>query len=314
MNIPFFPPAASSLASQTDHLYFFLLGLSVFILALVFVPLVCFLFKYRRGRKANRAHVQLPTNAIEVTWTIIPTFITLGIFVAGAAVYFDEEVPPADFLEVNVVGKQWMWKIQHQEGNREINELHVPVNQAVKLILGSEDVIHSFYIPAFRLKQDVVPGRFATEWFQPTRPGTYRFYCSEYCGMDHAKMEGYVYVMAPDEYQQWLRRGRQPDTLAQSGGKLYRTLGCSGCHDGRTTIHAPPMEGLYGARVTLSDGTTVQADDKYLRDSILQPASQMVAGFPPLMPTYQGHVSEEDLMQLIAYIKSLASTPPPKKP
>jgi cytochrome c oxidase subunit 2 len=314
MNVPFFPPAASSLASETDHVYFFLLGLSLFVIAFVFLPLIFFLFKYRRGRQANRAHVNLPTNAIEITWTVVPTLITLGIFAAGAAVYFKEEVPPKDYMEINVVGKQWMWKIQHQEGNSEINELHVPLNQAVKLTMGSEDVIHSFYIPAFRLKQDVVPGRFATEWFQPSRAGVYRFYCSEYCGMDHAKMEGFVFVMPQDEYKRWLEQGAPRNTLAQSGEKLYRILGCSGCHDGQTIVHAPAMEGLYDAMVPLNDGTTVQADDKYLRDSILQPALHSVAGYQPVMPAYQGRISEEQLMQLIAYIKSVAKSEPLKRP
>ena len=314
MNVPFFPPEASSLAPETDHLYFFLLGLSLFVMVFVFVPLTFFLFKYRRGRRANRAALNLPTNRIEITWTVIPTLISLGIFGAGASVYFKEEVPPQHYLDVNVIGKQWMWKIQHPEGNSEINELHVPVNQAIKLTLGSEDVIHSFFIPAFRLKQDVVPGRFATEWFQPTRTGTYRFYCSEYCGMDHAKMEGFVYVMPPDEYKQWLEQAPPRNTLAQSGEKLYRILGCSGCHDGQTLVHAPPMEGLYGALVPLGDGTTVRADEKYLRESILQPASHTVAGYQPVMPAYQGRVSEEQLMELIAYIKSVAHSEPLKKP
>jgi cytochrome c oxidase subunit 2 len=314
MRAPLFPPAASALASQTDHLFFILLGLSAFVLLLVFVPLIFFLFQYRRGHTANRARLHLPTNRIEITWTIIPTLITLGLFAGGAKVYFIEEVPPAKFTEVNVVGKQWMWKIEHPEGNAEINELHVPVNQAVKLILGSEDVIHSFYIPAFRLKQDVVPGRFSTEWFQPTRTGTYRFYCSEYCGLDHAKMEGLVYVMPAEEYQQWLARERPRTSLAQAGERLYRALGCSGCHDGQTSVHAPPLEGLYGALVPLSDGTTVTADDKYLRESILHPASRVIAGYQPVMPTYQGQLREEELMQLIAYIKSLAKAAPPNLP
>lgn len=314
MNLPLFPPSASSLSSETDHLYFFLLGLSVFVMILVFLPLVWFLFKYRRGRQANRKRLKLPTNSIEVTWTAIPTLITLGIFAAGASLYFKEEVPPTTYMDVDVVGKQWMWKIEHQEGNREINELHVPVNQVIKLTLGSEDVIHSFYVPAFRIKQDVVPGRFSTEWFRPTRTGVYRFYCSEYCGMDHAKMEGFVYVMEPDKYKQWLAIGGPREPVALAGEKLYRTLGCSGCHDAHTLVHAPHLEGLYGSKVALTDGTTVEADDKYLRDSILQPASQIVTGYQPVMPTYQGHIREDELMQLIAYIKSLAKAPPPNLP
>jgi len=314
MNFPLFPQEASTAAAQTDHIYFALLGLSAFILALVFLPMIFFLFKYRSGKIANRAQLNLPTNKIEVTWTVIPTLIALGIFAWGAKVYFDEEVPPANTLEINVVGKQWMWKIQHQEGNHEINELHIPVNRAVKLTLASEDVIHSFYIPAFRIKQDVVPGRFTTEWFQPTRVGTYRFYCSEYCGTDHSKMQGIVFVMKPQDYENWLARGNVRNTLAQSGENLFRRLGCSGCHVNSNVIHAPPLEGLYEKLVPLSDKTFVRADDKYLRDSILLPTSQVVAGYQPLMPTYEGRISEDELLQLIAYLKSIGKETPPKKP
>jgi cytochrome c oxidase subunit 2 len=273
-----------------------------------------FLFKYRRGKRANRVDPNLPEMKIEVTWIIIPTLIALAFFALGAKAYFNEEVPPANTLEINVVGKQWMWKIQHQEGNREINELHIPVNRAVKLTLASEDVIHSFFVPAFRIKQDVVPGRFTTEWFQPTRTGAYHFYCSEYCGADHSKMQGTVFVMSPTDYQNWLAHGQPQNSLAQAGENLFRQLGCSGCHVNSTAVHAPPLEGLYQKLVPLSDGTFVRADDKYIRDSILLPASQIVNGYKPLMPTYQGHISEEELLQLIAYIKSIGNQTPPTKP
>jgi cytochrome c oxidase subunit 2 len=250
------------------------------------------------------------TLKIELTWTLIPTFIAMGLFAWGADVYFYEEVPPPNAMEINVVGKQWMWKIQHQEGNREINELHVPVNRPVKLTLASEDVIHSFYVPAFRVKQDVVPGRFTTEWFDPTRVGVYRFYCSEYCGADHAKMQGLVYVMLPAQYEAWLALGRPQDTLAQSGEKLFRELGCSGCHVNSSAVHAPPLEGLYGKLVSLSDGTFARVDDKYVRDHIFLPASQVPAGYQPIMPTFEGRISEEQLLEIIAYIKSIGSEAP----
>jgi cytochrome c oxidase subunit 2 len=314
MNFPIFPKAASTTAVQTDELFFLLLGLSAVVLAVVFLPMIFFLFKYRRGKKANRVDPNLPTMKIEVTWTIIPTLIALVFFALGAKAYFNEEVPPANTLEINVVGKQWMWKIQHQEGNREINELHLPVNRAVKLTLASEDVIHSFYVPAFRIKQDVVPGRFTTEWFQPTKIGAYHFYCSEYCGTDHSKMAGTVFVMSPEDYENWLARGNVRSTLAQSGENLFRQLGCSGCHVNSKAVHAPPLEGLYEKLVPLSDKTFVRADDKYIRDSILLPNSQIVAGYQPLMPTYEGHISEENLLQLIAYIKSIGNESPPKNP
>ncbi len=314
MTFPIFPKAASTTAVQTDYLYFMLLGFSAFILALVFFPMIVFLFKYRRGKKANRVDPHLPEMKVEVTWTIIPIFISLGFFALGARAYFTEEVPPDGTLEINVIGKQWMWKIQHQEGNREINELHLPVGRAVKLTLASEDVIHSFFIPAFRIKQDVVPGRFTTEWFQPTQIGVYHFYCSEYCGADHSKMQGTVFVLSPTEYQNWLTRGEPKNSLAQSGENLFRQLGCSGCHVNSQAVHAPPLEGLYEKLVPLNDGTFVRADDKYIRDSILLPNSQIAAGYQPVMPTFQGHITEEQLLQLIAYIKSIGNETPQKNP
>jgi cytochrome c oxidase subunit 2 len=314
MNFPIFPKAASTTAVQTDDLFFLLSLASVVVLAFVFLPIIFFLFKYRRGKKATRVDPKLPEMKIEITWTVVPLFIFIGFFVLGAKAYFNEEVPPADTLEINVIGKQWMWKIQHQEGNREINELHIPVNRAIKLTLASEDVIHSFFVPAFRIKQDVVPGRFTTEWFQPTRIGAYHFYCSEYCGADHSKMEGTVFVMSPAQYQEWLARGEPKNSLAQSGENLFRQLGCSGCHVNSNAIHAPPLEGLYQKLVPLSDGTFVRADDKYIRDSILLPASQVVQGYQPLMPTYEGHISEDELLQLITYIKSIGNEPSPKNP
>jgi cytochrome c oxidase subunit 2 len=310
MTFPLFPPQASTTATQVDHLYFFLIAVSVFILALVFVPMLYCLFKYRRGHPADRTPPRLPTMPIEITWTVIPLVLSMGMFAWGAHVYYDLEVPPADALEINVVGKQWMWKVQHQSGHREINELHIPVGRTVKLTLASQDVIHDFFVPAFRVKQDVVPGRFVTAWFRPTRMGRYHLFCSQYCGTDHSKMTGTIYVMRPEDYQDWLSRGGAGDTLAQSGARLFRTLGCSGCHEGNGAVRAPRLEGLYGKLVPLQDKQIVRADDKYIRDSILLPASQIVAGYEPLMPTFQGHISEEELFQLIAYIKSLANQTP----
>jgi len=313
MNIPLFPTAASTTAAKVDDIYFLLLAFSAFILALVFLPMIFFLFRYRHGNKACRKPLKLSTYRIEITWTIIPTILAMGFFAWGADVYFYQEVPPANALQINVIGKQWMWKIQHQEGNREINEIHVPVDRAVKLTLASEDVIHSLFIPAFRVKQDVVPGRFLTEWFKPTRIGAYHFYCSEYCGADHAEMQGTVYVMSPADYEDWLEHGKPRDTLAQAGEHLFRELGCSGCHVNSPAVHAPPLEGLYGKLVPQSDGTFARADDQYIRDAILLPASLKVAGYQPVMPTFEGRVNEEQLLELVAYIKSLGQeTPPPK--
>jgi len=310
MKFPFFPEQASTSAQQVDSLYFVLIGISVFFLAIIFLPMIYFLFKYRRGHRANRAPLNISTMRIEVTWTVIPLVLAMGLFAWGAKAYFEMEVPPANALDIDVVGKQWMWKIQHQEGNREINELHIPLGRTVKLTMASEDVIHSFYIPAFRVKQDVVPGRFVTEWFQPTKVGAYHLFCAEYCGADHSKMIGTIYVMPLADYQAWLNRGSGQDTLAQSGARLFRELGCSGCHIGPGTVRAPPLEGLYGKLVPLQTREIVRADDKYIRDSILLPNSQIAAGYQPLMPTFQGHISEEELFQLIAYIKSIANKEP----
>ncbi|HUC85553.1 MAG TPA: cytochrome c oxidase subunit II [Candidatus Acidoferrales bacterium] len=314
MTFPIFPHAASTTATRTDMIYFFLVGLSLLILALVFLPMIYCLFKYRRGKKANRAPLKISTTAVEVTWTLVPTVVAMGLFAWGADVYFFEEVPPVDALQINVVGKQWMWKIQHEEGNREINELHLPLDRAVKLTLASEDVIHSFYVPAFRVKQDVVPGRFVTEWFQPTRLGAYHFYCSEYCGAEHAEMQGTVYVMRPADYEEWLARGRPRDSLAQAGEKLFREIGCSGCHVNSRAVHAPPLEGLYGRMVPLSDKTFVRADDQYIRDYILRPNTQTVAGYQALMPSFQGRVTEDEMFELIAYIKSIGNQTSGRKP
>lgn len=305
MSFPLHPEQASTAAPQVDSLYFFLTGVSLFFLLVIFVPMTLFLFKYRRGRKADRSRVRLPTTRIEIIWSVIPLFLAMGIFAWAARVYYDIQVPPADALEINVVGKQWMWKLQHQSGQREINELHIPVGRTVKLTLASQDVIHSFFVPAFRVKQDVVPGRFVTLWFQATRTGTFHLFCAEYCGTEHSKMIGAIHVMEPADYQEWLRRGAPAETLAQSGAGLFRTLGCSGCHVGNGPVRAPPLEGLYGQIVPLENRQFVRADDAYLRDSILLPQLQIRAGYEPLMPTFQGHITEEELFQLIAYLKRL---------
>jgi cytochrome c oxidase subunit 2 len=314
MRFPVFPSEASANAAQVDHLYFFLTAVSVFLMALILLPMIFFLFKYRRGNKADRSPLRASTTKIEVTWTVLPLLLSMGIFAWGARDYFNMEVPPKNTLEINVVGKQWMWKIQHQEGNREINELHVPLGRSVKLTLASEDVIHDFFIPAFRIKQDVVPGRFTTEWFKPTRAGQYHLFCAQYCGTDHSRMVGTVYVMEPAQYEEWLNKGGAHNTLAQSGANLFRELGCSGCHMGNSTVHAPRLEGLYGKLVALQDGRFLRADDQYLRDCILQPATQVVAGYPPLMPTFQNRISEGELFELVAYIKSLANQQPDEQP
>jgi cytochrome c oxidase subunit 2 len=313
MNFPLFPPEASQVARQTDHLLIALILLSVLTLLIVFGPMIYFLFKYRRGKKADRRPVHLPETMIEVTWTIIPLIVFTGLFAWGANVYWEIERPPADAMDISVVGKQWMWKIEHPEGNREIDELHVPLGRNIKLTLASEDVIHSFFLPAFRVKQDVVPGRYSTLWFKADKPGTFHLFCSEYCGTHHSAMIGSVIVMRPDEYQEWLMRGAPGPTMAQEGERLFRSYGCSGCHVQSTIVRAPPLEGLYGRPVPLQSGQIVTANEGYLRDSILLPAKDIAAGYTNDMPSFQGHLSEDDLLKLIAYIKSISGTTPEKE-
>ena len=311
MTLPIFPEAASDMAGKTDNLYWALLCLSALVCLVVFVPGTYFLFKYRHGHPADRRPVELPEVKIEVTWTVVPTLILICFYVWGAKHYFAIERPPAGGMDVDVVGKQWMWKIQHPEGKREIDELHVPLGRIVKLTMTSQDVIHSFYLPEFRIKQDVVPGRYTTEWFQPNKLGTFHLFCSEYCGTSHSHMVGRVVVMSPADYAQWLTRGAPGDSLVQSGERLFRQLGCSGCHMGQSVVRAPPLEGVFGKPVPLNDGEVVTADEAYIRDSILFPAKQIVGGYTNDMPSFSGHVSEEELFQLLAYIKSLGSQTPP---
>jgi cytochrome c oxidase subunit 2 len=310
MTFPLFPNAASRVAQQTDYLYWGFIILSGAIVLIVFCPIVYFLIKYREGKSADRSPPRLPQNTIEITWTLIPLLVMICFYVWGAKHYFVIERPPPGSMEVNVVGRQWMWKIQHPEGNREINELHVPLGRIVRLTMTSQDVIHSFFLPEFRIKQDVVPGRYSTEWFKADRPGTYHIFCSEFCGTHHSGMVGSVIVMNPAEYEDWLVTGRPGSTMVQSGERLYRELGCSGCHSGNSVVRAPPLEGVYNKPVPLTSGEVTLADEAYLRDSILFPAKQIVGGYTNDMPSFQGRINEEELLQVIAYLKSLGTTVP----
>lgn len=300
--IPFGPVRASTVAPQVDALFLFATGISLFFVLLIFVFIVYFAIRYRR-RSENEIPPQPGSHyALEATWTIIPFCILMILYFWGAGLYARLKKPAAYALEIHVLGKQWMWKIEHPEGVREINELHVPIGRPVKLVMTSQDVIHDFFIPAFRIKQDVLPGSYVTEWFQATRSGQYHIFCAQYCGTLHSRMVGTLYAMEPGDYQAWLAGAIPSEPPASAGAKLFSSYGCITCHGQR----APTMAGLYGSTVTLQDGSTVQADVNYLRDSILNPASQIVAGYPPVMPSYQGQLSEEQLFQLVAYIKSLA--------
>jgi cytochrome c oxidase subunit 2 len=305
-----FPNAATELAGNVDELFLGLVLISLFYLALIFLPMAYFIVKYRRGKKADRTPIKIKTWKVEIVWTVIPFIMMMGIFSWGAVLYYQVERPPANALEVFVVAKQWMWKIEHAEGNREINELHVPLGQSIKLTMTAEDVIHSFFIPAFRVKQDVVPGRYVTEWFRPAKVGAYHLFCAEYCGANHSTMGGTVYVMKPRDYAAWLAQGAPRDSLAASGEQLFRSLGCSGCHMGNSSVHAPRLEGIYGKPIPLQNGGVTTADDQYIRDCILLPTAHVPAGYPPVMPTFKGRVSEEQITQLIAYIRSMANQTP----
>ncbi len=243
---------------------------------------------------------------LELTWTLIPLGICMIFFAWGSLIYFQEGRAPKGAMEVYAVGKQWMWKFEHDTGQREINALHVPINRDVKMIMSSQDVIHSFFVPAFRIKQDVLPGRYTSTWFRPTKTGTYHLFCAEYCGTQHSGMIGEVVVMEPSAYQAWLVSGGQAGALSESGQQVFQQMGCGTCHRSDTQGRGPNLAGVFGKQVTLDDGRTVMADENYIRESILNPAVKVVAGFKPIMPTYQGQVSEETLAELVSYIKSLS--------
>ncbi len=307
--IQLFPESASTFAPHTDALLAYLLVVSLFFGLLICIGLVWFALQYRR-RSPDEVGVNIEGNMkLEIAWMVIPFLLTMVMFIWGAQLFVDERQPPDQSLEIYVVGKQWMWKIQHPEGRKEINELHIPIGRPVKLVMASEDVIHDFFVPAFRVKEDVVPGKYTTLWFQATRPGKYHLFCSQFCGTNHALMGGWVYALQPAEYQAWLSGetlGGPPVSLAQSGEQLFTTLACKTCHQQNGKGRGPSLVGVYGSTVKLSTGETVLADDAYLRESILQPSAKIVQGYQPIMPVFQGLVTEDQLLQLMAYVKSLA--------
>ncbi len=295
-----FPKEASTIAPQVDLLYFFLVAVTAFFTLLIFVAIVYLALRYRRKSEAMPPETKTDLR-LELSWTIIPFLITLVMFGWSTRLFLKMSTPPKNAMEIHVIGKQWMWKIEHPNGAREINELHIPVGRPVRLIMSSQDVIHSFFIPAFRVKQDVLPGRFSSLWFEATTPGEYHLFCAEYCGTDHSRMTGRIVVMEPAKFEAWLAGVAPDETPAKQGEKLFTTYGCMACHGER----GPTMAGLYGSTVSLADGSKVVADEQYLRESIVNPAAKVVAGFEPIMPAFQGQLSEEQIVRLIAYIKSL---------
>lgn len=312
--IRFFPDQASSMAQRVDGLYFYLLGISGFFSLLIFTLVIYFAVKYRRRSEDDPPPPQMrDVLSLEIAWILVPLVLVMIAFFWGASVYVAMARPPQDALDIFVVGRQWMWKFQHPDGQREINQLHVPLGRPVKLTMASEDVIHSFFIPAFRIKHDVVPGFYTTIWFEATRTGRFHLFCAEYCGTQHAGMIGQVVVLEPRQYEDWLSGAvAGPETAAGTpadrGQRLFQDLGCRTCHFPDRQGIGPMLSGLFGTQQRLQSGETITVDENYIRESILDPQAKIVAGFQPLMPPYRGRVNEEELMQLTAYIKSLGQT------
>jgi len=301
-----FPPEASGIAPYTDALYFFLVLISLVGLTIVALLIVLFSVMYRKERNPEATQIEGST-LLEATWTIIPLGLFMVTFVWGALLYFRIYNPPTNAMNIYVVGKQWMWKAEHPGGQHEINALHIPVNRPVQLTMISQDVFHSFSIPAFRVKREVIPGRYSTVWFEATQPGTYHLFCTQYCGTLHSSMIGEIVAMSPDDYQRWTASSTSGASLAQNGERLFTSLGCASCHSGNADSHGPSLAEVYGSKLQMANGSFVTVDDGFLRDTILNPSMHPVAGYAPIMPTYQGQISEDGLISLVEYIKNLNS-------
>jgi len=305
-NFSLYPPEASKIAPQMDALYFFMVLVSLIGLTIVILLVTTFSIMYSRKRHPVPVQIEGST-MLEATWTIIPLGLFLIMFVWGALIYFRVYTPPANAMNIYVVGKQWMWKAEHPGGQHEINSLHVPVGRAVQLTLISQDVFHSFSIPAFRVKREAIPGRYTTVWFEATTPGTYHLFCTQYCGTDHSHMIGDVVVMTPDDYKKWLAGSTSGASLAQNGERLFASLSCSACHNTRPDARGPSLANVYGSQLKLPSGQTQLADEAFLRDAILNPSQHVTQGYAPIMPTYQGQISEDGVIALVEYIKQLNS-------
>lgn len=309
--ISLFPEQASNLAPAVDNLYFFVTAVTAFFALLVVVFVVVFAIKYRDKTGEKVGAPITGSVPLELGWSIIPFFISMAIFGWATVVFFDLVRAPDQTLDIYSTGKRWMWRFQHIDGQSEINELHVPLGRPVKVIFTSEDVLHALYIPAFRVKADAIPGRYSSVWFTPTKVGEYHLFCAEYCGTKHSGMIGRVVVQEPNEYQTWLSGGGGGLSMTARGEQLFQQLGCVSCHVNDGLGRGSSLAGKYGAQETLANGTTVNVDDTYIRESILTPQMRLVAGYGPVMPTFQGQVNEEGLMSLIEYIKSIPSAGQP---
>jgi cytochrome c oxidase subunit 2 len=301
---------ASEMAGHMDALLLALTLISTLVVGGIGLLIVVFVFRYRHGSPRARAALQTPVTQrnrrLEAFWIGVPLVVFLGIFYWATVLYAQLRTPPAEAMTIDVVAKQWMWKVQHPGGQREINQLHLPAGRPVKLVMTSQDVIHSFFVPAFRVKQDVLPGRYTTLWFEPTEPGEYQLFCAEFCGTAHSRMTGSVIVLSPEAFRRWLRANPGEGSLARRGEALFRRHGCSGCHGESATVHAPKLEGLFGRRIPLADGSTVEVDARYIRDAILLPYKEVAAGYAPIMPSFEGQLEEDEILQLVAYIRSLS--------
>jgi cytochrome c oxidase subunit 2 len=303
-NSALFPREASTIAPYMDALYFFLLGMTITGLVLVGAILVTFSMRYRKAVHPVATQIEGST-LLEATWTIIPLAIFLVTFVWGALLYFRIYNPPVNSMNIYIVGKQWMWKAEHPGGQHEIDALHVPIGKPIQLTMISQDVFHSFSIPDFRIKREVIPGRYSTVWFEATTPGVYHLFCTQYCGTNHSQMIGEVTAMTPDDYKKWTQESTSGMSLAQNGERLFASMGCNACHSGNAAARGPNLAGVFGSKLTLTNGSQVQVNEAYLRDAILNPSQHVTAGFAPIMPTYQGQISEDGLIDIVEYLKSL---------
>ena len=310
-NFPLSPPSASNFSAEYDVLFYVLTGLTLFFSLIVGVAVIFFAVRYRKGSKADRSRPLYENLFLELTWTIVPLVLGLIMFYFGTSLYIKMRTPPRNATEIFVIGKQWMWHIEHGNGVRENNTLHVPVGQPVKLTMISQDVLHAFYIPAFRVQEHVVPGRYTQLWFTATKAGEYHLFCNMYCGTQHSEMGGKVVAMEPKEFAEWMANGGQsvaPMSMEQAGAKIYSKIGCNNCHGAEDTLHAPSLYGIYGKRRVFADGTSLIADEEYLRSSILRPYDHITQGYGQTMPVYEGQLTEEDVINLTAYIKVLGTT------
>lgn len=321
MQIPILPQQASSFAVEVDAIYFVLWALTIFFSMLVMATMVFLAYRYRRGARVDRTRPVHSDLRVELLWSGVPLTLALGIFAWSASMYARERVPPSDAMKIFVIGKRWMWQMQHANGVRENAELHVPVGRNIVLTMISQDAIHSFFVPAFRVKHDVLPGAYTRLWFRPTRTGRYRLFCTQYCGTQHSQMDGWVYVMEPYEFEQWLANAGEKvamkqQSMAEAGRAVFERMACASCHapsetaDGKPPQRGGSLNGLYGSLVKLKSGQTVSADEDYIRESIMRPDAKIVEGYWPIMPSYEGQLSEEQVLQLIAYIKTLGKSEP----